>query len=277
MVEFNFPTLFTPKLVAEYEQRCYPDGSRPLVFQYRDRPPAYQILGAFEGIRPLIEQLDAPKAHNAVFCVRWSGAAEFFEPKFIFPKRFSNYSVERFGLRIQPFPVDDSECKLTGDIKNSARFLTQPRYWFERLDYLVQVWRTRVFAYPIKDIPSTLSNPISQGDRRMLLEECWHSRRGTTRILQWVEPRDHSRSQVDRFRRDALCILDGSKRGRPPGTKKFKDPDKFKVEYIKAYLKVTRRGVEPTRKAVAAELGISVSTFYRRLCHYELPFPPDLS
>lgn len=281
MVEFNFPTLFTRKLVAEYEQRCYPDGSRPLVFQYRDRPPAYQILGEFQEIKPLIKQLGAPTADNAVFCVRWSSAAEFFKQKLIPPRRFLNYSIERFGLRVQPFPIGNSQCKTTGDIKNSSRFLTQPRYWFERENYLVQVWRTRIFAYPIKDIRSSLSNPISPfslSTQSMHLEERWHYCRGTARTLYWLEPRDNRRREVDQFMCDALRILDGFKPiGRPAGTRKFNSPDEFTIKYRQAYLALARRKADPTHEEVATELGISLSTFNRRLREYHLPFPPNLT
>jgi hypothetical protein len=277
MFLFSFPVRFTPKLVAEYEQRCYPDASHPLVFQYRDRPPAYQILGEFEGVKPLVEEFDLPKAYNAQFCLRWSGADELLKTKVSLPRRFKDYSVERFGLRIQPFPIGNSQSKSTGNIKDSATFVSQPRYWVERDDYLVQVCRTRVFAFPVKDIESGLSNPLLPSSQRMHVEERWHRNRGTTRNLFWAEPRV-SRRQVDQFVQDALRLLYGYKRiGRPPGTKKFNCPDEFKSAYRKAYLNVARRKDEPTRPDIATELGISLSTFIRRLSEYDLPFPPDLT
>jgi len=277
MFLFDFPIRFTPKLVAEYERRCYPDDSNPQVFQYRDRPPAYQILGTFEGVRPLVEEFDLPKAHNNHFCLRWSGADELIKTKVSLPRRFKNYSVERFGLRIQPFPIGKSQSKSTRDIKKSATFVTQPRYWLEWEDYLVQVCRTRIFAYPVKEIKSNLSNPFSLSFRGMYVEERWHPYRGTARNFFWKEP-CVSRREADQFIQDALRLLYGYKPiGRPPGTKKFNSPEEFKPAYRKAYLNIARREDEPNREAVASELGVSASTFYRRLGEYHLPFPPDLS
>lgn len=276
MLELWFPTLFTPKLESEYEQRCYPDASNPQVFQYRDRPPAYQILGAFDGVRTLVEQLDLPKAHNATFCLRWSGVSELVKTKVSLPKRFRDYSVERFGLRIQPFPIGNSRSKGTGDIKESATFLTRPRRWLEREDYLVQVYRTRIVAFPVRDIKPNVTNPFSLGGAAMFVEERWHRGRGTVRNLSWREPAV-SRREVDQFVQDALRLLYGYKPiGRPPGTKKFNSRAEFISAYRKAYLNVVRRKEEPTHETVATELGISLSTFNRRLREYDLPFPPDL-
>ena len=153
-----YPTLFDDRLLLDFEQRCYPSASEIHVFRYRDQPAAYQISGRFDGIRPLIEQLGGPKYD---YCVRWSSPAELFKPNALPAKRFQNYSVERFGLRIQPFPVGDSRGKLSGDIKDSKLFLSQPLYWFERSDYLVQVLRTRIFSIPVSAIRSTLSDPVS--------------------------------------------------------------------------------------------------------------------
>jgi len=272
-----YPTLFDDRLLLDFEQRCYPSASEIHVFRYRDQPAAYQISGRFDGIRPLIEQLGGPKLDNATYCVRWSSPAELFKPNALPAKRFQNYSVERFGLRIQPFPVGDSRSKLSGDIKDSKLFLSQPLYWFERSDYLVQVLRTRIFSIPVSAIRSTLSHPVSLLTMQMYIEERWHSRRGKARSLHWLEPRDRSKSEVDQFKRDAVRILDGVERiGRPPGTGKLQSRDKFTPAYREAYLRVEQRG-EATHELVAHEMEISLSTFNRRLNKFDLTFPPDLA
>jgi hypothetical protein len=202
--------------------------------------------------------------------------AELLPRKSVLSKGPENYCVEKFGLRIEPFPQRNREGKLIAPVGRAYKFLIPPTYWSERSDYVIQVLRTRVFACPITSIRPSLSTPVSQRVRAMYLEESWHPTRGKTRSLHWLEPRDHIKSTLDQFKKDALRILDGAKPiGRPVGTKKFKSRDEFILKYRKAYLKVQRMD-EPGHQSVADEMGISLSTFNRRLVEYDLKFPPTL-
>jgi hypothetical protein len=188
----------------------------------------------------------------------------------------TNYCVEKFGLRIEPFPVRNRKGKLTAPLGKASNFLIPPIYWSERSDYVIQVWRTRIFACPVTDVRPSLSKPVSDRHWAMYLEESWHPNKGKARSLHWSEPRNHRISAVDQFKKDALRILDGAKQGRPLGTKKFSSKEEFIPKYREAYLKARRRG-ENGRQPVADELGISLSTLNRRLVDHDLTFTPDLS
>ncbi|HEY0322537.1 MAG TPA: hypothetical protein VGC66_16395 [Pyrinomonadaceae bacterium] len=245
------------------------------VFRYRDNPPAFQMLAGFDGARQLIEELGAPHYDNAIYCVRLDSAEGMVKTGRLPSKSFSNYTIERFGLRIESYRTARSKGESQSLISDSSQYLCQPTYWRERPDYIVQVWRTRIFACPVTDIQTSLSNPLTPPRfLRMYFEECWHPNRGKARSLHWLEPRDRSKSKVDQFKKDALIILDGAKKlGRPPGTKKFDSPDEFILKYKEAYLKVNRVAT-PTPELVANEMGISQSTLYRRRIKYHSSWPP---
>jgi hypothetical protein len=205
-------------------------------------------------------------------------AVELFPHNSILSTNPKNYCVEKFGLRIEPFPVRNRKGKLTAPLGKAYKFLIPPTYWSERSDYVIQVLRTRVFCCPVTSIHPSLSKPVSQRHWAMYLEESWHPTRGKTRTLHWSEPRNHNKSTLDQFKKDALRILDGAKQmGRPVGTKRFNSKEEFTPRYRKAYLKVLRRDGKAGHESVADELGISLSTFNRRLDDHDLEFPPDLT
>jgi hypothetical protein len=233
------------------------------------------MLAGFDGARQLIEELGAPHYDNAIYCVRLDSAEGMVKTGRLPSKSFSNYTIERFGLRIESYRTARSKGESQSLISDSSQYLCQPTYWRERPDYIVQVWRTRIFACPVTDIQTSLSNPLTPPRfLRMYFEECWHPNRGKARSLHWLEPRDRSKSKVDQFKKDALIILDGAKKlGRPPGTKKFDSPDEFILKYKEAYLKVNRVAT-PTPELVANEMGISQSTLYRRRIKYHSSWPP---
>ncbi len=201
--------------------------------------------------------------------MRFSSAKEFFKAGKLPSKRFLNYTIERFGLTIGPYPAVGSKGRLR-TIKDSKSYLNQPSYWYERPDYLVQVWRTRIFPSPIAHIGRRLSDPLtSRRQLMMYFEERWHPSRGTFRSLHWSAIRDSNNSKIDLFKRDAL-ILDGISRiGRPPGTKKLNVRDAFILKYKEAR-SIAKRNGNLDQDFVAHELGISVSTLYRRLRDYHL-------
>jgi len=277
MIKDRFPTIFDDIVLLDFEQRCYPNSSNIKVFRYRDNPPAYQMLAGFDGARQLIEGLGAPHYDNAIYCVRLDSAEGMVKTGRSPSRRFSNYTIERFGLRIESYRTARSKGESQSLISNSSQYLCQPTYWRERPDYIVQVWRTRIFACSVTDLHASLSNPLTPPRfLRMYFEECWHPNRGKARSLHWLEPRDSSSSKIDQFKKDALRILDGVKRiGRPPGTKKLKFKDEFILKYEKAYLKVRQTGTI-TQELVADEMEISTSTFYRRINKYKLSWPPNV-
>lgn len=275
MIVEGFPEI-TATDVVRLEDRCYPDVSDILVLRYRDNPPAYAIKARFEGISELIRELGSPHAVNRIYCVRFSRVDELLTTPDLHT-RFKNYSVERFGLNIGIFA---SVNKLKPLIRDSAGFISQPSYWHERPNYLIQVWRTRVYASPISNIRTSLDKPLGVPNPfEMYLEERWHPTRGKDRYLHWLEHRHRNNSKVDQFRRDALLILQGArKRGRPLGTKAYNTREQFLLDYVEAYSTVARRTMgKPTQYLVVLEMEISVSALQRFLKEFDVPWPPESS
>jgi hypothetical protein len=262
-----------PEEKTDFEHRCYPSTSNIQVFRYRDDPPAYEIRAGYEGVRQLILELSAPAHFNRTYCVRLSRGDDFFKRSEPSSKRFLNYSIERFGLKI---PIKNDKKP---PIKDSLIYISQPSYWTEPDGYLIQVWRTRIFALPVDRIRTSLSNPLSlPRPLELYFEEIWHPTKGKQRSVHWIEHRHHNQSKIERFRRDALLILEGiKKRGRPLGTKKYSNRDEFTRDYKEAYQKVIRADEDHvSQKAVVSNMNdISLKTFLRRLEEYELSWPPE--
>lgn len=258
---------------ADFEQRCYPSTSDIQVYRYLDKPPAYEIRAGYEGVRGLLEDLQAPSQFNKIYCVKLSSAEEFFKKGKLPSKRFLNYAIERFGLKI----------RVRGDVKNpiipdSLIYVSQPSYWTETSDYLVQVWRTRIFALPVERIVTSLSKPLSlPKPLEIYFEETWHPTRGKARSLHWIYNRHRNNSKIEQFKRDALCILDGIPQlGRPRGPVKYSNPDEFIHTYEQVYRTLAKNNEDKVgQELVASKMGISVSTLQRRLKGKKRSDPPQ--
>jgi hypothetical protein len=260
----------------DYDNRCYPGTSNIQVFKYCDEPPSYEIRASFDGIRGLLEELEAPRHFNRVYCLRICSAAMFVDKSDRSFKRFKDYTVEQFGLLIEPDLQKRSGIDAGYTSLKSADYLCLPVYWNESPSYRIQVWRSRVFACPITDIQTTPSKPLGQNlPLVMYLEERWHPYRGKSRSLKWLEHRYRSSKTIEQFRRDTLLILGDVKRG---GRQKqiYPDPDKFYQDLRKAYEKVAKRSKkEPSQIEVALEMEqeLSLKTFQTRLNDYEISWP----
>lgn len=280
MFEDEFPEL-ADGVEGNLEERCYPSVSDTLVFRYCDDPLAYAIKARFTGVSELIKELRAPDAGNRIYCVKFTGVEGVLKTGDL-PLRFKEYSVERFGLIVGTLARLAGGSKLTPFIRDSRAFISQPSYWQERPGFLIQVWRTRVFACPVTQIRTSLSSPLSLSKPLgMYVEESWHPTRGKHRYLHWTQHNHRNNSKIDQFRRDALRILEGvgtrgvGTRGRPIGTKQYSDRDEFIRKYRAAYSKAAREaGDEPSQYLVAAVMVISVSTLQRRLSEFGVPWPP---
>src|ERR1051325_2743382 len=236
MIEERFPIILDDEASLDFEHRCYPNVYDIKVFRYRDDPPAYQILAGYDGIKDLIEELRAPSHFNRIYCARLSSAEALFKTGGLPARRFLDYSVERFGLRIEPFPAVSSKGNLRSPVKDSLVYVSQPSYWYEGSDYLVQVWRTRIFPCPVSAIKTNLQNPLTCPRHwGMYFEESWHPTRGKERSLHWIEHKHRNNSKIEQFRKDALVILDGlRRRGRPPITLTPKERAEFITKYQEA-------------------------------------------
>jgi hypothetical protein len=258
------------------EERCYPSASDILVFRYRDDPPAYAIKARFAGISELLKELRAPDDANRIYCVKFSGVEEVLKTGDL-PPRFKNYSVERVGLNIGTLTRLAGGGKLKPFIRDSKLFISQPSYWHERPNFLIQVWRTRVFACPVTQLQTDLSHPLSFiRPLSMYLEERWYPTRGKDRYLHWAVHHQRNNSRIEQFRRDAVQILEGGgKLGRPKGTKIHNSREEFIREYGAAYSKSAQGGEgEPSQVSVASVMEISVSTLQRRLREFSITWPP---
>lgn len=273
----NFSVLYEDKEDIDFERRCYPSTGDIKVFQYRDDPLAYEIRGGFKGITRLIQELGAPNHFNTTYCVRLSRTEEFVKAGSLPSNRFKNYTVERVGLKIEPLPSLKPGSKAKPFIKDSSLYVSQPSYWYERPDYLVQVWRTRVFAYPLERMQTSPSHPLSlDKPLGMYFEECWHPTRGKQRSIHWLAHWEGNHSKIEHFRRDALWIIEGqNKIGRPLGSKKYGNPQEFIRVYTKAYrIAAERRKGQPSQVLVVAEIeNLSLRTFQERLKDHKLPWP----
>ena len=263
--------------LSDYEQKCYPSSSNVQVFKYCDNPPSYEIRASFEDVKGLIEKLGAPQHFNRVYCLRICSGAMFIDKSDKSFKRFKNYTVEQFGLVIEP------ELQKRGGVDagytslKESDYLCLPLYWNERPDYRVQVWRSRVFACPITAIQTSPSKPlVSNLPLIMCLEERWHPYRGKRRSLTWLEHRYRSSETFEEFRRDALSILgDGRRRRRQ---KLYDDPDEFYRQLLIAYKKAAKGGnKDPSQPDVAFEMkpSISIRTLQYRLKEHGISWPPQ--
>lgn len=274
MFEDEFPEL-ADGLDDGLADRCYPSVSDTLVFRYSDDPLAYAVKARFEGVSQLLTELRSPDAANRTYCVKFTGVEGLLKTGDL-PPRFKDYSVERFGLIVGTLTRLAGGGKLTPFIRDSRAFISQPSYWQERPNFLIQVWRTRVFAYPISQLRTSLSSPLSLSKPLgMYLEERWHPTRGKDRYLHWTQHNHRNNSKIEQFRRDALRVLEGvGTRGRPEGTKRYNSRDKFIREYKAAYSKAAQEGEnEPSQYVVASVMGISVSTLRRRLSEFSITWP----
>lgn len=271
MFEGEFPE-FPDSINDNFEDRCYPDVSDIQVFRYRDDPPAYAIKARFKGILELIKELRSPNAANRIYCVKISGVEEILKTRNL-PPRFKNYTVERFGLKISTSTSQANVGKLKPLIQDSAVFVSQPLYWHERPNFLIQVWRTRIFACPITHLHPSVSEPLSlPRPFKMYFEERWHPTRGKERYLHWVEHHHRNNSKIEQFRRDALRIIEGvPRRGRPIGTKRYNNREDFIREYRLAYLAAAQESEgSPSQELVAYKMHISKSTLQRRLSEFNI-------
>jgi len=69
-------------------------------------------------------------------------------------------------------------------------------------------------------------------------------------------------------------VLGKAARGRPVGSTVYEE-DQFVRDYVRAYFDILdRTSVRPTQAALAAELGVSEQTIYRRRKKYRIPLHP---
>jgi hypothetical protein len=264
------------KNVPDYEQKCYPGTSDIQVFKYRDNPPSYEIRASFEGVRNLIEALESPRHANRIYCMRICSGAMFIDKSDKSFRRFKNYTVEQFGLLIEPTLQKRGGVDAGYTSLKESDYLCLPLYWNENPDYRIQVWRTRIFACSTADIQTSPSKPLGPTlPLVMYLEERWHPYRGKRRSLTWLEHLNRNNKVIEQFRRDALLILGNVKRS---GRRKlYANPEVFYQEMLRAYNEVGKRAEkDPSQEEVAEEMKpeLSVRTFRQRLNQHEISWPP---
>jgi hypothetical protein len=262
----------------DYERRCYPSMDDIQVFQYRDDPPAYEIRAGFHDVRDLIRELRSPHHYNKIYCVRWFGGEQTFESTKQSSRQSIHYAVEQFGLKLEPHPSSDSILSEQMP-PDSPQYICQPMYWRESPDYLVQVWRSRVYACLLSDIHTNPSSPLGPVMPLMMcFEERWHPNLGKRQSLSWLEYKHGSKAVREEFTEVALSILGrAKKKGRPPGITKHANPHEFILKLKEAFLTATRlTDGEPSRTLVAAQMeDISLGTFRDRLRRFNIQWPPE--
>ena len=122
-------------------------------------PPCYMIMPTFAGIRPLIKDIVLPQSSKTIFCSKFIPGGDFVGAKGATHKHLQGFTVESFGLVIDPVQLGKLNVKT--EILERRDYVFARTYWYQSSAELIQVWRTRVFrTTPELFAPST-ANPVT--------------------------------------------------------------------------------------------------------------------
>ncbi len=265
------------KVDPNFERKCYPSSSDIQVFQYRDDPPAYEIGARFSGVEDLTRKLGVPFYHNRTYISAFFRGSTFPRVSNQLSKRFNNYTVEIFGFRVatSSLPKKPSLWPIRPELPKYGR---EPILLRDSPQHEIHVWRTRVFNCQISVLNISPSRPLSHPEPwRLYLEERWHPSGGRQWSTNWNENLDLSTSQVSQFMQNALQIL-GYMEEKPKkwGNRRLSNRAEFISVLLDVFQKESNRLEKaPSQEIVAAGMGISRTTFYRRLKELEIPWPPE--
>jgi hypothetical protein len=247
------------------------------VYLYKNNPPAFIMSSRFKEVEQIVNDLGLPNFFATQYYSRIFSGLESFKGKKPYEKKYKKYPVEIFGRRVpvsegpnllaeyQPLP-DSSEC-------------FAPKYLYESYDFLVEIWRIRIFAHRADELKTDLSRPLSpQYPSVLYLEERWHPEHGIRIQLGGLENMSGPRIPIDlkSFTMAALQILRRVRGpGKPPGIyKRYKDRDEFKRKVLEVYSELRYVKPKPSRSAVAALMGTSFDTLVYYLDEFSIPWPP---
>ncbi|MDT4956123.1 MAG: hypothetical protein QOJ02_4261 [Acidobacteriota bacterium] len=229
--------------------------------------PIYIIRPTFEGIKRLVEELDLPSGPRELYYSRLYSGGEYVTPTGQRIEKYEKYTVEAFGLKMEPTPPLSYPLKY--EIPDPSQYSTPPKYWQNSHREIIQIWRLRIFDCPLEALETTAANPLSPYHPNTLyLEERWHPNRPRLVFLGGLSDVNISfLPELKRFFCDAYRILERlNPKGRPPGTSTYSSSNAF-CRRMKKELREFRKSekYKPTEKQIAFKMGISESTFKRHL------------
>lgn len=264
------------------ELKSYPSSRSWQVYLETDDPLIYRIRGSFPAAQEIIKTLGMPANTSETYWLLITKGNRIRKKH----KKYGNYAVEDFGIGIKGVKLDpETEISdethlpnwpLDPQMPDPSAYKREPRYW--RLFggvHLVQVWRSRVFSCPLDDINSTVEDPFSlKQPRIMYFQETWHPHRGQKRWIAGLENTEHSTKwDLSEFYRDALRLL--GYKTRKLGPYAYVNIDVFLRDFEDACAKVRQRQTRrPSLTNVALELLIDRRTLKKCLERFDIPWPP---
>ncbi|MCA1633039.1 MAG: hypothetical protein LC802_04785 [Acidobacteria bacterium] len=261
------------------ERRCYPNSRNVQVYIDNYHPLIYTIYPGFAGAQTLIHELEMPTGSDELYWLTFMRGDSICKHDESTSERYRKYAVEDFGLRIKrpKYTHKGSTALKPPDLQepDPSLYKCRPRYWeLYGGAYLVQVWRSRVFACSVDAIKTIPSNPFSPPyPDVMCFEESWHPKHGRRRSIQGLEKRHTTQSlRPNEFYRDALRILGYTKRRFGP--RKYEDADSFLKNLKIVYSDLADREMRrPSMETIALEMKMSRKTLKECLERFEIPWP----
>jgi hypothetical protein len=263
------------------ELKSYPSSRNAQVYQVSQNPPYYSIAPSYPPAQALARELGMPVAADETY---WLQVRPGNTP-FTRQKKYQNYSIEEFGLTTKrpTLPkLDPEEVMRLGRPEtpkpDPSLYTCRPRYWCFSGEWLVQIWRSRVLACPIKCFRSTVERPfISQYPNVMFFEEIWHPIQGRKRSVGGIEHLHQSAGTHDpnELYRDALRILGYKVR---KSRRRYETADELRRDLAAASLRIkVYRAKKGTLENFALELDIDRKTLSNYLNDFSLslPHPPE--
>lgn len=236
--------------VVIYRVTDFSEANPTRAFQYIAEPPAYIILSKCEAIAELIRKLQIPNGSDDIY---YSILVTDDYLNKMNCHNHDKFTIELFGLKLKTVPM------------NSLAYQTQPFYWRESPQEVIQVWRMRIFICRPQELNTTESNPISSDEAPFpCLEERWHPEKSYPTIhLQNLANPETGHSLLKFYTR--LSNIDSKRNshtGRPPGSGWFRsDSAFFRAMMITRKQLQSKYDREPTQKEVAWAMSVSLSTF----------------
>lgn len=259
-------------LVARY----YPNMYDRKVYHFDPAAPAYEISPEFSGIREVAKELQLPQNNDVRYRVRIFTGNSFCLGGKRVPDSFRQYTVETLGVKIKPLSPPMAET-MGMHLPSALDYEYIPAHFKEIDSYLTVVWRLRVFACPIEELPFSLSAPISpMRPDGLYFEHRWHPQRSISETFVNVEKvRTDNPGLFDRFKTDTFFLLgDRPRKGRPPNSGVFPDKEEFLKRCNEALYQCGRE--EMSTEELAEILGISPITCFKYAKQYGLiPSPGD--
>lgn len=253
----------------------FPNGQDQKVSLVNTDPLIFTIHPFFSDVGRLARHLEMPLGSDQIYC------SMIFRGDRLCKKnpKYQNYAFEEFGLLLPPqdYVPDMTESPPNPQpmiVPFPTRYPRRARHWSFIGKQLLQIWRSRVFPFPLDRIRTVPSSPFTPKDISLLhFEETWTPRGGIKRIIAGLSTETDSVDEDLRaFGRDALRIL--GYRIKWLGNE-YEDRETFLRDLQDAYAKIRdRQRRKPSREVVARELMMNRKTLKTYLDNFKVSWPP---